>query len=68
MGDEQNEQNEQENEQKNEQKKVDEAIEATFPSSDTPSYGKDVGPDQLANFDAVVEKKDKAPGQGGPKR
>ena len=46
-------------EQKQE-KKVDEAVEATFPASDAPAHGgKDVGPDKLANFDAVTEKDDK---------
>ena len=43
-----------------EEKKVDEAVEATFPASDAPTHGKDVGPDKLANFDAVAEKKDKS--------
>lgn len=42
---------------KEEQKQVDEAVENTFPASDAPSHGKDVGPDKLANFDAVTEKK-----------
>jgi hypothetical protein len=40
-----------------EEKKVDAAVEATFPASDAPAHGKDVGPDPLANFDAVIEKK-----------
>jgi hypothetical protein len=47
-------------EKKNEETKVDEAVEATFPASDAPAHGKDVGPDKLANFDAVVEKKDRS--------
>ena len=55
-------------EKKEEQKKVDEAVEATFPASDAPSHGKDVGPDQLANFDAVVEKNDKPPTPSQPER
>lgn len=38
--------------------KVDAAVEASFPASDAPSYGKDVGPDKLANFDAVAGRKD----------
>lgn len=38
-----------------EQKKIDDAVEATFPASDPPANGKDVGPDKLANFDAVTE-------------
>lgn len=42
--------------EKKEEKKVDQAVEATFPASDAPSHGKDVGPDKLANFDAVTEK------------
>ena len=54
--------------EKKEQKQVDEAVEATFPASDAPSHGKDVGPDELANFDAAVEKNDKAPKPEPPKR
>ena len=55
-------------EQKKDEKKVDQAVEATFPASDAPTHGKDVGPDKLANFDAVVEKNDKAPKPDHPKR
>lgn len=51
---------------KEEQKKVDDAVEGTFPASDAPSYGKDVGPDKLANFDAVTVKK-KDDGKAAPK-
>lgn len=46
------------------EQKVDEGLEATFPASDPPANGKDVGPDKLANFDSVVEeaaKKKKEP-------
>ena len=57
-----------EQKEQKEQRKVDEAVEATFPASDAPSHGKDVGPDELANFDAVVEKNDKAPKPDEPKR
>lgn len=43
------------------ERKVDEALEATFPASDPPANGKDVGPDKLANFDSVVVQKPEKP-------